>query len=103
MFCSQRDHPGDVAQSTLRRITWTKPQAMRGIAQAGTLTIPYPSGRQAGSVDRRRAATVTGFAQVSKLEVAVPVVGFVSDSLVVQREQFILVNKAKPLPTRLDQ
>ena len=34
-------------------------------------------------------------------DIAVPVVGFVSDSLEVQREQFILVNKAKPLPTRL--
>jgi DGQHR domain-containing protein len=32
---------------------------------------------------------------------AVPVIGFVSNSLEVQREQFILVNKARPLPTRL--
>jgi DGQHR domain-containing protein len=31
----------------------------------------------------------------------VPVVGFVSDNLALQREQFILVNKAKPLPGRL--
>jgi DGQHR domain-containing protein len=31
----------------------------------------------------------------------VPVVGFVSDNLQVQREQFILMNKARPLPTRL--
>jgi len=31
----------------------------------------------------------------------VPVVGFVSDNLTLQREQFILVNKAKPLPGRL--
>ena len=30
-----------------------------------------------------------------------PVVGFVSPDLETQREQFILVNKAKPLPTRL--
>jgi DGQHR domain-containing protein len=29
------------------------------------------------------------------------VIGFVSEKLSVQREQFILVNKAKPLPTRL--
>ena len=31
----------------------------------------------------------------------VPVVGFVSDDLNMQREQFILVNKARPLPNRL--
>jgi DGQHR domain-containing protein len=31
----------------------------------------------------------------------VPVIGFVSDSLETHREQFILVNKARPLPTRL--
>jgi hypothetical protein len=31
--------------------------------------------------------------------IAVPVIGFVSDALVTQREQFILVNKVKP-PSR---
>lgn len=40
-------------------------------------------------------------AQASHKEIAVPVVAFVSDNLEVQREQFILVDKAKPLPTRL--
>jgi DGQHR domain-containing protein len=40
-------------------------------------------------------------AQAENKDIAVPVVGFVSDSLDLQREQFILVNKAKPLPTRL--
>ena len=34
-------------------------------------------------------------------QIAVPVIGFVSAELETQREQFILVNKAKPLPTRL--
>jgi DGQHR domain-containing protein len=33
----------------------------------------------------------------------VPVVGFVSDETMVHREQFILVNKARPLPQRLIQ
>jgi DGQHR domain-containing protein len=40
-------------------------------------------------------------AQAKTREIPVPVVGFVSDDVQVQREQFILVNKAKPLPTRL--
>jgi len=39
--------------------------------------------------------------QAKHQDLAVPVVGFVSDKLAVQREQFILVNKAKPLPIRL--
>jgi DGQHR domain-containing protein len=79
----------------------TKPTGDEGIAQAGTLTIPiHQEGKRvAWIVDGQQRSLA--LAQVSKLEVAVPVVGFVSDSLVVQREQFILVNKAKPLPTRL--
>ncbi len=34
-------------------------------------------------------------------EIPVPIIAFISDDLEVQREQFILVNKARPLPTRL--
>jgi DGQHR domain-containing protein len=37
----------------------------------------------------------------NKPKLAVPVIGFISDDLAEQREQFILVNKARPLPTRL--
>ncbi len=79
----------------------TKPSGDEGIAQAGTLTIPiYQEGKRvAWIVDGQQRSLA--LAQISNREVAVPVVGFVSDSLVVQREQFILVNKAKPLPTRL--
>ena len=79
----------------------TKPTGDEGIAQAGTLTIPiYQEGKKvAWIVDGQQRSLA--LAQVNKREIAVPVVGFVSDSLVVQREQFILVNKAKPLPTRL--
>jgi DGQHR domain-containing protein len=40
-------------------------------------------------------------AKADNPDIAVPVIGFVSDSLAIRREQFILVNKAKPLPTRL--
>lgn len=79
----------------------TKPTGDEGIAQAGTLTIPiFQEGKRvAWIVDGQQRSLA--LAQASKRDVAVPVVGFVSDSLVVQREQFILVNKAKPLPTRL--
>ncbi|MGE8165955.1 DGQHR domain-containing protein DpdB [Paraburkholderia sp. NPDC080076] len=79
----------------------TKPTGDDGVAQAGTLSIPvYDEGhRVAWIVDGQQRSLA--LAQVEKLEISVPVVGFVSDNLEVQREQFILVNKAKPLPTRL--
>jgi DGQHR domain-containing protein len=79
----------------------TKPSGDEGIAQSGTLTIPvYEAGhRVAWIVDGQQRSIA--LAQAEKHDIAVPVVGFVSDSVDVQREQFILVNKAKPLPSRL--
>jgi DGQHR domain-containing protein len=79
----------------------TKPYGDEGIARAGTLTIPiYHEGKRvAWIVDGQQRSLA--LAQAANQKVAVPVVGFVSDSVMVQREQFILVNKAKPLPTRL--
>lgn len=79
----------------------SKPTGDEGISQSGTLTIPiYSEGeRVAWIVDGQQRSLA--LAQVKNRDIAVPVIGFVSDSLIVQREQFILVNKAKPLPTRL--
>lgn len=79
----------------------TRPTGDEGIAQSGTLSIPiYGDGcRVAWIVDGQQRSLA--LAQASQKEIAVPVVAFVSDNLEVQREQFILVNKAKPLPTRL--
>jgi DGQHR domain-containing protein len=79
----------------------TKPSGDAGIAQAGTLTIPiYDEGeRVAWIVDGQQRSLA--LAQATNKAIPVPVVAFVSDSLEIQREQFILVNKAKPLPTRL--
>jgi DGQHR domain-containing protein len=79
----------------------TKPNGDEGVAQSGTLTIPvYDEGqRVAWIVDGQQRSIA--LSQASRRDIAVPVVAFVSDNLAVQREQFILVNKAKPLPTRL--
>jgi DGQHR domain-containing protein len=79
----------------------TRPTGDEGIAQSGTLTIPlYAEGKRvAWIVDGQQRSLA--LAQAEKKDIAVPVVGFVSDQLDIQREQFILVNKAKPLPTRL--
>jgi len=79
----------------------TRPTGDEGISQAGTLTIPvYEEGKRvAWIVDGQQRSLA--LAQSDNKELPVPVVAFVSDSLEIQREQFILVNKAKPLPTRL--
>ena len=79
----------------------TKPTGDEGIAQAGTLTIPiYEEGKRISWIVDGQQRSLA-LAQAANQDIAVPVVGFISDSLDVQREQFILVNKAKPLPSRL--
>jgi DGQHR domain-containing protein len=77
------------------------PEGLVEAAQAGTLTIPVqPEGRRAAwIVDGQQRSLALARAKNPKFPV--PVVGFVSSDLGTQREQFILVNKAKPLPTRL--
>ncbi len=79
----------------------TKPTGDARVSESGTLTLPiYEEGqRVAWIVDGQQRSLA--LSQATQKELAVPVIGFVSDKLSVQREQFILVNKAKPLPTRL--
>jgi len=69
--------------------------------QAGTLTIPLrPEGRRAAwIVDGQQRSLALARAHNGRLPV--PVVGFISSDLQTQREQFILVNKVKPLPRGL--
>ena len=78
-----------------------KPTGDQEVAVSGTLTIPiYEEGeRIAWIVDGQQRSLA--LAHAGNPNIPVPVVAFVSDDLAVQREQFILVNKAKPLPTRL--
>lgn len=79
----------------------SRPTGDARVSESGTLTLPiYNEGqRVAWIVDGQQRSIALSEAQHKDL--AVPVIGFVSDTLSVQREQFILVNKAKPLPTRL--
>lgn len=79
----------------------SKPTGDSGLSQAGTLTIPLKEEgmRSAWIVDGQQRSLALAKAENSDLPV--PVIGFVSDNLATQREQFILVNKSKPLPTRL--
>jgi len=79
----------------------SKPAGDARVSETGTLTLPiYAEGRRAAwIVDGQQRSIALSKAQHKEL--AVPVIGFVSERLSVQREQFILVNKAKPLPTGL--
>lgn len=79
----------------------TRPTGDEGTAQTGTLKIPlYDEGKRvAWIVDGQQRSLA--LAKADNKSVLVPVIAFASDQLNVQREQFILVNKAKPLPIRL--
>jgi DGQHR domain-containing protein len=78
-----------------------KPAGLQAVAEIGTLMIPmFDEGeRCAWIVDGQQRSLA--LSQTTNRSLPVPVIGFVSDSLEEQREQFILVNKAKPLPGRL--
>jgi len=79
----------------------TKSTGDEGISQSGTLTIPiYEEGKRAAWIVDGQQRSLA-LSQTDNCDIAVPVVGFVSDQVEVQREQFILVNKARPLPSRL--
>lgn len=78
----------------------TKPNAADRSSEAGTLTIPIRPGRKAGWIVDGQQRTLA-LAETCNADLAVPVVAFVSGDLSVHREQFILVNKAKPLSPRL--
>ncbi|WP_400766974.1 DGQHR domain-containing protein DpdB [Methylosinus sporium] len=69
--------------------------------EAGTLRIPLASdgSKAAWIVDGQQRSIALSRAQNKSFPV--PVVAFVSEELSVHREQFIIVNKAKPLDPRL--
>lgn len=71
------------------------------ISDGGVVTIPVRSEgkRAAWIVDGQQRSLA--LAQAKNDTLIVPVVGFVSAELATHREQFILVNKAKPLSPRL--
>jgi DGQHR domain-containing protein len=77
------------------------PDTLTDVAQAGLLRIPVRlTGPRVGwIVDGQQRSLALANSKNEKLPV--PVVAFVSDDLQVQREQFILMNKARPLPSRL--
>jgi DGQHR domain-containing protein len=69
--------------------------------EIGTLAIPFRGNGQpvAWIVDGQQRSLA--LSQTKNKDIPVPVIGFIAADLDTQREQFILVNKAKPLPSRL--
>ena len=89
------------AEVTFTLARGSKPDGALDEGEAGTLSIPLrPQGsRVAWIVDGQQRSLA--LAKTKKIGLNVPVVAFVAADLETRREQFILVNKAKPLPTRL--
>jgi DGQHR domain-containing protein len=77
------------------------PPGLVGDGEPGVLELPALTGNKkwAWIVDGQQRSMALAKAERSQL--AVPVVAFVSDDLQVHREQFVLVNKARPLSRRL--
>ena len=78
-----------------------KPSGDVRISEAGTLRIPIrgDGNKEAWIVDGQQRSIALSRAKNQNFPV--PVVAFVSENLSVHREQFILVNKARPLSPRL--
>ena len=98
--------PNAIILALSPRVTFTKSRGSKagGVVpgvEPGRLLIPVgeEGERAAWIVDGQQRSIALSKAKDQGL--LVPVVGFVSDEVSTQREQFILVNKARPLPTRL--
>lgn len=77
------------------------PKGGTDAVQSGVLSIPMrPEGQRAAWIVDGQQRSLA-LAKAGQSELLVPIVAFVSSEIEVQREQFILVNKAKPLPSRL--
>lgn len=76
------------------------PEGLIQSGEAGVLKLPVlrSGGKCAWVVDGQQRSMALARAEG---DLPVPVVAFVSDDLQIHREQFILVNKARPLPKRL--
>ena len=86
------------ADTQFKQARGTKPEGDESVADAGTLLIPYgkDGSKKAWVVDGQQR--ILALSKTTNSNIPVPVVGFISPDLDVQRQQFIIVNKAKPLP-----
>lgn len=78
-----------------------RPDELDDFATMGRLKIPIRDNGQPAAwiVDGQQRALA--LSKTKNNQIPVPVVAFISEDINIQREQFILVNKARPLPSRL--
>jgi DGQHR domain-containing protein len=88
-------------RATFTKSRGTKPAGDLRTSESGTLRIPMPRDgtKLAWVVDEQQRSIALAHAKNKSFPV--PVVAFVSEDLSIHREQFVLVNKARPLPLRL--
>lgn len=79
----------------------SRPDRMSEVGDTGSLTIPkLPEGKRAAWIVDGQQRSLA-LAQTKNNRIPVPVIAFISADVETQRAQFILVNKARPLPPRL--
>ena len=97
--------PNAIILALSSNVRFTKsrgPNVDDGVVAAGTLEIPIPADHEmkpAFIVDGQQRTAALRAAKSSKFPV--PVAAFIADTVDVQREQFIRINSAKPLPAGL--
>jgi len=84
-----------------KRARGKEPEGIVNVGSIGTLYIPVgeEGERAAWIVDGQQRSLA--LAKAKRKGLPVPVVAFIAQDLELQRQQFILVNKARPLPARL--
>lgn len=76
------------------------PSVGDGSSFSGVLEIPINSSNKVAWIVDGQQRTIA-LSRCKKKDLLVPVIGFISDDFDVQRTQFLLVNKVKPLPKGL--
>jgi len=74
----------------------SRPPGMLEAGDVGTLRLPLSPAKPGWIVDGQQR--VLALAKANAAAIVVPIVAFVSTDIAVHREQFVLVNKARPLP-----
>ncbi len=104
----RRDHPllpNPVILALSSRVTFSRsrgPAVDDGAAAAGVLDIPLPTGdgpKPAWVVDGQHR--LLALARAGRGDYPLAVSGFVADDVATQREQFVRLNSARPLPAEL--
>ncbi len=88
--------------STVRFISSRGPKTSDGLALSGSVEIPVPPADRAKPgwiVDGQQRALA--LSRATNKDFPIPVTAFITDSVDVQRDQFLRVNNTKPLPRGL--